>query len=287
MIDHASEGGESLGRRLRAARLARDLGVAEAAARLRLPVALVEAMEADDHARLGAWVYARGYLISYASLVGVPVVAVDAIRQRVAEAPPPLQATTRTSRSHLLLDRYLRRAVYLVLTAAIVLPVVFFARLERLDVRHLTLQPLDPAVELDADAPATPAEDQGEQPVVASMTPFYLRQADAGAVGPPALPGAAIAAVADSRPGVLTIRLTSPSWVEIVGRDGARLEYGLLEAGVERSFPVGSVKSISIGNADAIRVAIDGEPVDLEPFRRANVARFELSSSGQPTPVDG
>jgi len=68
----------SLGRRLRAQRLARQWTSDQVAARLRLPAAIVEAMERDDHASLGATFFARSRLLAYAGLVDVPVAAVEA-----------------------------------------------------------------------------------------------------------------------------------------------------------------------------------------------------------------
>ena len=60
------------GARLRVAREAKALTIEAAAERLRLNAALVLAMEEDRLALLGAPVFARGHLRSYASLLGLP-----------------------------------------------------------------------------------------------------------------------------------------------------------------------------------------------------------------------
>jgi len=60
------------GARLRVAREAKGLTIEAAAERLRLNAALVLAMEEDRLALLGAPVFARGHLRSYASLLGLP-----------------------------------------------------------------------------------------------------------------------------------------------------------------------------------------------------------------------
>ena len=44
-------------------------------------------------------------------------------------------------------------------------------------------------------------------------------------------------------------------------------------------------QAVVLGNAAAVRVTRDGAEVDLTPFRRANVARFALSSDGSLAPV--
>lgn len=68
----------SLGQRLRAHRVAHKLSVSQTAEKLRLSVDLVEAMEQDDHVRVGTALFARTCLCNYACLVDVPSEAVDA-----------------------------------------------------------------------------------------------------------------------------------------------------------------------------------------------------------------
>jgi cytoskeleton protein RodZ len=66
----AREGLASPGALLRSAREARGVSIEEVADRLRLNEALVLAMEEDRFGLLGAPVFARGHLLSYAALVG-------------------------------------------------------------------------------------------------------------------------------------------------------------------------------------------------------------------------
>ena len=63
---------KSIGARLVAAREARKLGIEKVAADLRLDVAVIRALENDDHAALPAPIFVQGYLRSYARLVGLP-----------------------------------------------------------------------------------------------------------------------------------------------------------------------------------------------------------------------
>jgi len=78
----------SPGAQLRAAREARGLSIEEAADRLRLSEALVLAMEEDRFGLLGAPVFARGHLRSYAALVGAPERDVMAAFD-IGEVPEP------------------------------------------------------------------------------------------------------------------------------------------------------------------------------------------------------
>src|SRR6516165_3407766 len=66
-----------IGARLRSAREKRGLTVLQAAEKLHVDARVLEALESQDFAALGAAVYARGHLRRYAELLG--------------ESPPELQ----------------------------------------------------------------------------------------------------------------------------------------------------------------------------------------------------
>ena len=74
MAEQAAMGsGNGCGQRLRAAREAAGLSVHDVAAKLKMPSRIVEALEAEDWARIGAPVFVRGQLRSYSRLLGLPV----------------------------------------------------------------------------------------------------------------------------------------------------------------------------------------------------------------------
>lgn len=287
-----------LGVRLRRAREAAGLTVAQVAEKLRLKSATVEALEKEAFDALGAPVYVRGYYNSYARLVGVPTVLVDGIFAKHQAPAPELHTTARVSHSRYLIDRYAKRAVYVVLTASIVVPVILLATRDQLPRQGATLTSLDAPIGIggptavpvatevaDIAVPDRIARSAGESPVMASLGPFYspaLTQA-------PAVPAAPLAAAAatSGADGGLTLELRGDSWVEVLDRQGHRLEQGLLRAGETRRFAPGTVGKVSLGNAAAVEVRMNGEITDIAAFRRANVARFTVSSEGSLTPVGG
>ncbi|MBY4594902.1 DUF4115 domain-containing protein [bacterium BD-1] len=279
---------DPIGMRLRAARTKAGLSVEQAGQQLRLPVAIIEAMEREDWARLGAPIYVRSYLGSYLRLVGLP----DTLAEQVATTKPAPPLVTMASRSRMrrTFDRSVRNLVYLVMTAVLVVPVVLVARhyqaAERapsltLDTDPSSLPPAladvapPPAPEVRVAEPATTPEpaapatrETGPDPVMASMAPFQ-KQAPAAA---------------DVAEGLL-LRFTGQSWIDVTDASGARIERGLVDAGAERRYAPGQVAHITLGNAEAVQVLHGGEPVDLAPYRAANVARFTVSSSGEPAPA--
>src|SRR5690606_2958270 len=85
----------------------------------------------------------------------------------------------------------------------------------------------------------------------------------------------------------LSLRLREASWVEVTAADGEKLEYGLLAAGTERSYTTDGAVTVRLGNAEGAEIVVDGDHVDLAPFRRANVAHLKLFADGAPaTRVD-
>ena len=116
------------GLRLRTARETAGISLEDAAGRLKLRASILDALEREDLAALGAPVFARGYAASYARLLGLPEQIADRLfpREEVVAAVP-LQSAARVSHGRYLLDRYARRFVYVALTAAIVVPVVLLA----------------------------------------------------------------------------------------------------------------------------------------------------------------
>jgi cytoskeleton protein RodZ len=81
----------------------------------------------------------------------------------------------------------------------------------------------------------------------------------------------------------VSLTLEQASWVEVVAADGSRLEYGLLPAGTSKTWSSAQPLEVRIGNAGGAQVSIDGQPVVLDAYRRANVARFRVQD-GKPAP---
>lgn len=269
---------DPIGLRLRLAREKNGLSVEQVGQQLKLPVAIVQAMERDDWQRLGAPIYVRSYLGSYLRLVGLPAVMAESVA--VNEPAPKLVTLGTGSRVRHALDHSLRNVVYLIMTAVLVIPVVLVARHYQSGGRAevLTLEPegsIVPAQAIAADPtpalpaavdPVTPAvvESAGPAPVMASMAPFQKNEAAAAG---------------------LVLRFNGESWIETVDETGARVERGLVASGSERRYAPGQVARITLGNADVVEVSFAGESVDLAPYRAANVARFAVSSSGEPAPA--
>ena len=291
----------TFGNRLRAAREARGLDIEACAHALKLPARVLRQLESDQREGIDYAVYLASYITKYARHLGVPQDAIDAELANIKRAVPTLVATGGMSHSRYLLERYATAATYVVLTAVIVVPMVWLGVRGTLDRDLSHLSPLDAAPVAQQDAPArtgtsalaavtsqakapvaTPAE---EQPLLASMAPFPGLDGGSLTASKPAVVAPAPVVAPAIVPGDhnLTLSLQQASWVEVVAADGSRLEYGLMPAGASKTWSSEQPLEVRIGNAEGAQVSIDGQPVTLDAFRHANVARFRVQD-GKPAP---
>ena len=290
---------ESLGSRLRAAREARGMRCEEVAQRLKLPLATIQALEADHYERIGEGIYLRGYLTKYLQLLELPRLLAERVLATQEQLPPLITSGT-VSRPRYLFQRYSVSALYLILTGVIIAPAVLLAMRGGFEPNLAQITPLDAqdtitaaptpataannntAIENDAvtslPSPSTSAG-ADQTPLVASLTPFPAAKHDTGDSGDADKNTSdKIAATSSPKgPHLLRLSLTEPSWVEIVAGDGEKLEFGLLSAGAVRSYSSDKSIDVRLGNSTGATVEIDGKTQDLAPFRHANIAHFKLS----------
>jgi len=277
---------ESLGQRLRAAREARGLTCEAAAQQLRLPASVLQCLEAERFDRIGHAVYLRSYLHKYLQLLDLPQVLAERVLGEYAAPPAPLVTTGTVSRPRYLFDRYSGSALYLILTGVIVVPAVLLAMRAGFDQNLVRIAPLDTpelnasAINIPNDSTAAASAANSTQPAAVTSTPSSAAPFIAS-MTPFPTPAAAPAkpAEAPTSPGQHKIHLNlgEASWVEIVGADGQKLEYGLLPAGSARDYTTSQIIDVRIGNTNGATLEIDGAAKDLAPYRHSNVAHFRVA----------
>ena len=289
---NAVEVPESLGQRLRAARETRGMKIEDVAHAMKLPVSTVQALECDRYDRIGEGIYLRSYLSKYLRLLDLPQVLAERVLTQ-APPPPPLVTSGTISRPRYLYERYSSAALYVILTAVIIVPAVWLAMRGGFDAGMVQITPLDSAEPANgitargtANAPSpassAPANEHAEEgPLVASMAPFpQIKHESESNEGTPAA-ASKPAPVAPAPDGTHTLRLTLPeaSWVEIMASDGEKIEYGLLPAGTTRTYRSAKSVDIRLGNSTGATFEVDGKAQDLAPYRHSNVAHFRMSGS--------
>lgn len=307
----------AVGARLRAAREATGLPRDEFARRAHMPTAVLVDLEEGRFERLGAAVYVRGYLRSAARAAGVP--EAELAPARLAEpATATLQVAPRPAPiAPRWLTRYATPVAYALLTAVVMVPLVYLARPSAQQLAQVpSLTPIDSNSDsLVASAPfappaAPPAEAAGAVVVEGPPAPAGPVEADALlAAAPAATPSVAaplaaadraspqqpvmaslapMPATADGGRGAqrVTLRLRDASWVEFTGSDGRRLEYALLPAGTTREYRLTGRAELRVGNSTGAELSIDGQPVPLPVPAGSKVARVVLGADAAAPATD-
>lgn len=267
------ESARGIGERLRQARIRTGLTPSEVGSQLKMPTYAIEALEREDWARIGAPVFIRGQLRSYARLLGLPADAIVESLSMPAAAPVELVPQTFTPRMQLVAEQTKMRLVYVVLTAAIAVPVWLATR------SHL--DGVVDTVSLDTQAPlALPQQTTSSAPTALDANVATAQTAPLVASITPPMPQRA-ASNAD-----LSVTFSGESWVRVSAPDGTVIEQALVPSGQQRVFKPGQIGKAVLGNAQAVSLQYRGQTMDLTPYIRANVVRFTVSSDGSLQPVD-
>lgn len=287
---------------LRAAREAKGLDPEGCGHALKLPARVLRQLEGGQYDGIDCQVYLGSYITKYGRHLGLDDALIQAEVARIRRrGEPQLVATGGISHSRYLLERYATAATYVVLTAVIIVPMVWLGvrgTLNR-DLSHFTPLDASPVAqqELPAGGAATGAsaaadptqaratppaiQADNDQPLLASMVPNLGVEP----VKPPAVPVAAMTDAGTTDAGTmdagtgghsLTLSLAEASWVEVIEADGSRLEYGLLPAGSQKTYHSDQPLEVRVGNASGAKVSVDGQALSLDAYRRANVAHFRL-----------
>lgn len=259
---------QGCGSMLKQARESAGISLQAAASQLKMPERVLKSLEDENWQQPGAAVFVRGQLRSYARLLKVDIDPYLRQDQLQPIRPAELISYSHTPRYQRVMESIARRAVYVVITAAIAVPVWVATQShvgegDSRTTASLDVVPGDAAAAGDGQAPE-------RQPAARAQAAPYV---------------ASLASLPRSNDNGLVLRMTGDSWVQVTGTDGGTLEKGLLESGEERSFRSGQVSRVVLGNASAVEVQHAGSTVDLTPYKRANVARFAVSSDGSLAPV--
>lgn len=267
-IQHLQQELAGQGEKLKEARLNTGFTVQDVAHELRMPIRVIEAIESEQWHKLGAPVYIKGQLRSYAKLVKTEIVFPD-----IAITPTTIEPRVQTPTLQRLNTQFGGKIVYVVITGLIILP-VWFATQTSLTGRTNTTMPLmsdSGTAELANPELATPAavtSNPGPTPVAASMAPMPRPATQ------PAQPMTAVS--------TLTLKFNGDSWVKVKDTSGKTIEEALLKAGDQRQFQIDALGDVVLGNATQIEATANGKPIDLTTYMRANVAKFSGSELAQP-----
>jgi cytoskeleton protein RodZ len=273
----------SIGERLRAGRERSGLSVAAAAEKLHLDPKVIEALEADRFAEVGASVYVRGHLRRYADFVGeagLELVNMYSTRESRAAAPDLTQVPQPERRA----DPRRRVMPLAVLgCSALLLAAIWWVlagsrSVDEADALATQATPVAPGGPAPlAEPPSVPATTAS----LTSSTPVAM-PATAAAATPGTITETPVPVrEAPAREIRLRLELSNDSWVEVYDSRGERLFYDVASAGSVQSVSGSAPLRVVLENAAAVSVQVDGQareiPANAVDGERA---RFVVNRSG-------
>lgn len=302
----------SPGQTLREAREARRMSVAEVAQELKISRQAVERLEQGQYDSLPGDTFARGYIRSYARLMGMDparlALAFDRergieVRERsvssIARVEPPSRSGRRLMwwSSVLIIVALVLSALWWYETSqptfgplpgleeldseallddvevdAITLPESIA---EQTDGVPADLMPVEPApAEVEAESGAAPTNADETTPAQEAATQSAEDTPDADAAAADAAPTEPAAPASSAG---LVLSVAADCWVQVSAADGRALHSALMRAGQTLELPPSGPLDLVIGDRSAVtEIRFQGNSVTLPPQGRSGVVRMRL-----------
>lgn len=284
----------------------------QVASRIHLRLTLIAAIESDTYDKHTSHTFIRGYLRTYAKLVGIPEETILAAYEKLGLAPPDnidMQSFSRRSRQQAN-DSRLKAVTWLVVLVLIALSIAWWwqstARRSASDdalaatemsaassaaaepdmTPHDTINalPVEEAATVpatsDVTAPAAVSDASATDPLSATR-PLISATAAVGTATNVAAPGvnstASEEAVVDPATAPqLKIGFTADCWLEVKDANGKTLFSGLKKANNELVLEGAEPLKLIIGAPMAVKLEYKGNAFDMSRYNNGRTARFSL-----------
>lgn len=270
--------GTAFGSRLAAARETAGLSVGDVAARLRLHVNQVRALESGNLTVLPEAAYVRGFVRSYARLLGLdPAPLVEDLNAKLSPPGSVVEGMARTRDYSPVKAAEREQRSRLVVLGLAVIALIALGAIGWYATRQASAPAAAPAPAAASPAPATApaAAAAGASSDPAAPVPATVAAAEAAVVSIP-VEQAVAAEPAPGPAGPLSLSFSGASWVEVTDANGKVLLSQLARAG-DVLQPAGAPPfNVVIGDASKATAAVHGQAFNLESVTRANVARFTV-----------
>ncbi len=229
---------DALGERFRAAREARGLSLSDVAEQIRIRSVYLAAIEEENWPTIGAPVYVRGFLRTYARFLGIDPEETVAAFNRTHPPGSPAQPLPGSEESSAREEGSRRGSVLIWVAATVAVLLIAFVTYNELTMHRaaVTASTVSPP----AGAAAAGAAPTGATPSPPVPTPTPV----------PAGPGG---------PRSLALVLSAPSWLRVTVDGDVSME-GTFPAGTSKTFH-GRNALVRIGNAGGVEVYVDGKDV--------------------------
>ncbi|ELO1556927.1 cytoskeleton protein RodZ [Aeromonas hydrophila] len=275
----------------------------QVASRIHLRLTLIAAIESDTYDKHTSHTFIRGYLRTYAKLVGIPEETILAAYDKLGLTPPDnidMQSFSRRSRQQAN-DSRLKVVTWLVILVLIALSVAWWwqstarrsagdealAATEMGATSNTPSATVPPAVDV-ADpvvAPATSAAAATSVDPVASAAATTLPVDASSAVATTAVatsaatatqPAADIAASEPAKVPQLKMSFTADCWLDVKDAKGKTLFSGLKKANDELVLEGPEPLKFIIGAPMAVNIEYQGKSIDMSRYNNGRTARLSL-----------
>lgn len=288
--NHVTEAGQSAGQLLRAARTERGMSVEDVARQLRLSVRQITALEEDDYGKLPGGMFLRGFVRNYARLVQIDA---PLLLQRLQRSVPPDPPQTILPKAEKIpfpsnRERMRRNLIIMGVIVALALPLLIYeiyrgGKTTQQSVAKVASR----AGDGDGQAPASvpmqlplptvviPPGSVGAEPAVAAADTLQPKS-DIPPQEQPIKATVRSSASPEAGKDVLRFVFQKESWVAVRDGRGKTVFSQLNPGGTEQVVYGKPPFSLIVGNATAVKLDYNGQPVDLAPHTSVEVARLIL-----------
>ncbi len=281
----------TLGQRLRSERERQGLSVADVAQRLKYATRQIEAIEADDFKALPGLTFVRGFVRGYARILGADGDAlVRALEMSAEQDNGPttvqLQGVSGTREqfptggsSHKSVLPWLL-AILLVVGGLGGYSVYYWQAPKDFLPSEPVKQPV-PAVSAAPEPPASQAMPPEQPPGTSAQQPPVMpsdapASGPVGASEPPVTPKAESLPAAPARQAQIRLVFSGESWTELRDGGGNVLLSRKNAAGSEQTAEGSPPFDVVVGNARDVKLFYNGAEVDMKPYTKVSVAKFQL-----------
>ncbi len=257
----------ALGDEFRSAREARGLTLSDVGEKIHIRSVYLNAIETEDWKAIGAPVYVRGFIRTYARFLGLDSEAAIAHYNEVV--PPERPTATAVADD----EREGGPSVWAVVAIVAAVVLVAFVGYEWWSYAQgsggsgaVASATPDSSAIAEASSAASPSPTPSASPTQAP-TPAgpgaspVATPPSGGASARPQEPLTAVSGGPTSKPHQLAIRLTDRSWLRVTV-DGTTVIEGIYPAGTQRTFS-GNAADVRAGNGGGVTISVNGQPALL------------------------
>lgn len=284
MADHTDnknfggDKGVSSGELLRVHREKLGLTTQEIANSVHLEIKIIEAIEKNEHDKLPAAIYVRGYLRSYAKVVDADAERVielynadslPAAPEILPEVKPPTQASSS--------DKPVKAFTYLISLGLVLLMLIWYQSnfvVETPDRRNVTPVPteingVDTTFEVVIHPQGWQAPDDNQHETAAERAEVLRSNEQLIDTNP--APDTSETTGTD----IIKLTVSVDSWIEIYDSNAEKLFHDLARRG-EYVITGQAPFNLLFGFSDGVTVEFNGKQFDHTPYSKNNIARFTL-----------